>query len=308
MTLKNLYRLLLLFVIILIIDQAIGSFLSYCSLKYKLDNRLELLLNDSLDKDIFIVGSSRALNGYSPEIIESKSDFTCYNLAVSGSNIEFHETQIDLILKAKNKPGKIIYNLDDCATLTDIKGKVIYPIDQFYPYVKYDEINKLVAKRMDKTLWPTYISKTYRNNVNFISSLKYLRTGKEKPSLEINNIDNYGSNLMEGKAKGYENMKFENNNPYKFTGVYLPYKEALERIIKKCNDSKVELIFVNPPIFFKANDNFIDEVKNISKNDVKLLDYSSLFSSNEYFYNYGHLNKKGAVKFSEQLISDIKKN
>jgi hypothetical protein len=308
MTKKNIYRLLVFIILIVIIDRSVGALISNYSLKYRFDNRIGLLLEGSLKKDIFIIGSSRALNGYSPKVIQEETNLSCYNLAVSGSNIEFHETVLDLVLNSKHKPKTIIYNLDDCGTLAAFKGQIIYPMEQLYSYVEYDEINKIVADKMDKKLWTTKVSLTYKHNVNFISAVKYLRGGKEKPSFEINNIDKYGSNLMEGKAKGFEDMVFQNNNPYKFEKSYKPYQQSLENIITKCKSNNVKLILVNPPIFFTKNKGFLEEVSKICNNDAEIIDYAELFASNDYFYNHGHLNKKGAIEFSKQLSKALNKN
>lgn len=305
---NNIYRLLLFLILIVIIDRSVGTLISKYALKYRYDNRIGLLLKDSLKKDIFIIGSSRALNGYSPKVIEEETNLSCYNLAVSGSNIEFHETVLDLILNSKHKPKTIIYNLDDCATLTAFKGQIIYPLEQLHSYVEYDEINEIVADKMDKKLWTTKVSLTYKHNVNFISAVKYLRNGKEKPSFEINNIDEYGSNLMEGQARGFEDMVFQHNNPYKFDKVYVPYQYSLQNIISKCKSNNIELILINPPIFFVKNENFLEEVSKICNNDAEIIDYSELFASNDYFYNHGHLNKNGAIKFSKQLSKVLNKH
>ncbi len=298
---SQLYKILIFVILLITIDRTFGFLVSKLALKYKHDNRLELVINNKLDKDVLIIGSSRALNGICPKTIEQITGFTCYNLGVSGTNIVFHETILDLVLNSKNIPKTIIYTVDDPASLYKFDDLVIYKQEELYPYVYNDFVNHIVSNRLEKENWVTSVSLSYRNNVNFMSAIKYLARGHEVIAPEINNIDDFGSNLMEGFQKGMEDMKYLEEYPYSLTLEDNLYSSTLLNIISKCKKNNIQLILAIPPVYYTPSTKFNKRIKQLANNQCIVLDYSNEFTENKMFYNYGHLNKNGAIKFSEFL-------
>ena len=107
---KTAYKIVLFFLILALIDQVTGRVIAYYALKYKHDKRIGLLIDNQLEKEVLILGSSRALNGIDPETIEKETHLSCYNLALSGSNVTFHETMLDLIIQSKKHPKNYLFN------------------------------------------------------------------------------------------------------------------------------------------------------------------------------------------------------
>lgn len=302
---SQLYKILIFVILLITIDRTLGFLVSKFALKYKHDKRLELVIQNKLDKDILIIGSSRALNGVSPKTIEQITGLTCYNLGVSGTNIVFHETILDLILNSKNIPKTLIYTVDDPASLYKFDDLVIYKQEELYPYVYNDFVNHIVSNRLDKEDWVTSVSLSYRNNVNFMSAIKYLARGHEAIAPEINNIDDYGANLMEGFQMGMEDMKYLEKYPYSLSIEDKLYSSTLQNIISKCKKNNIQLILAIPPVYYTPSSIFNKRIKQLANNQCLVLDYSKEFKENKMFYNYGHLNKNGAIKFSEILSQHI---
>lgn len=298
---SQLYKILIFVILLITIDRTFGFLVSKLALKYKHDNRLELVINNKLDKDVLIIGSSRALNGICPKTIEQITGLTSYNLGVSGTNIVFHETVLDLVLNSKNIPKTIIYTVDDPASLYKFDDLVIYKQEELYPYVYNDFVNYIVSNRLEKENWVTSISLSYRNNVNFMSAIKYIARGHEAIAPEINNIDDFGSNLMEGFQTDMENMKYLEEYPYSLTLEDKLYSSTLMNIISKCKKNNIQLILAIPPVYYTPSTKFNKRIKQLANNQCLVLDYSNEFTENKMFYNYGHLNKNGAIKFSEIL-------
>lgn len=307
MNTKYLYKIILFLILIIVIDRTLGFYILKFALKYKHDKRIELVINNELDKELMILGSSRVLNGLSPSVIEQQTGLTSFNMGVSGTNIVFHETILDLLLKSTHIPKIIIYNIDDPATLYNFDDLVIYKLEELFPYVYNDNINRIVSEHLDKENWVTYLSSTYKNNVNFMSAIKYLTRGHEAIAPEINNIDNYGSVLMDGRQIGMENIKFLETYPYTLDEEYKPYILSLQHIISKCKKNNIQLIMVIPPIYFNPNKEFNKRIKQLANNECVVLDYSGELRDKQFFYNHGHLNKNGAIHFSEMLSKDILK-
>jgi hypothetical protein len=303
---EHIYKLVLFLLIIVLVDQFVGRFIAHYALKYKHDKRIGLLVDNKLDQDIIVLGSSRALNGIDPNTIQKETNQTCFNLALSGSNIEFHETILELILHSKNHPKTIIYNIDDPGTLDNLENEVIYRTEELYPYVYNDFINQTVADRLDKTYWVTKLSPTYHNNVNFMTTVKYFVRGSEKISFEINNIDKYGANLMEGHQKGKENISYQ-KSLYKYENEVPSYVSSFLSIISKCKNNNIQLIMVLPPTFYAPTLKFKKRILELINDQCIVLDYSEKFMDNRLFYNHGHLNKQGAQKFSKLIANQITK-
>lgn len=298
---SQLYKILIFVILLITIDRTFGFLVSKLALKYKHDKRLELVINNKLDKDVLIIGSSRALNGICPKTIEQITGFASYNLGVSGTNIVFHETILDLVLNSKNIPKTILYTVDDPATLYKFDDLVIYKQEELYPYVYNDFVNRIVSNKLEKENWVTTISLSYRNNVNFMSAIKYLARGHEAIAPEINNIDDFGSNLMEGFQMGMEDMKYLEEYPYSLSLEDKLYSSTLMNIISKCKKNNIQLILAIPPVYYTPSRKFNERIKQLANNQCIVLDYSNEFTENKMFYNYGHLNKNGAIKFSEIL-------
>lgn len=307
--LNKVYKIALFFLLIFSIDRTLGYFIEYFSIKYPFDKRIELIINGELNKEILILGSSRALNGIDPETIKNETNKSCYNLAYSGSNVEFHETILDFLIYFGQKPKTLIYNLDDPATLVEQKDNIIYKLEELYPFVYNDYVNETVCNKIDKSIFATNMSWSYRQNVNFIKALKYLFTGKEIPNKEINNINSYGANLMEGVQSGFENMEFKKQDvSYSKLKEYQPNVKSFLRIVEKCESNNIELIFTISPSFFSKNFGFKNRIEQLTNFNYKIYDYSEVFREKDFFYNHGHLNKTGAVEFSKLLTNDILKN
>ncbi len=307
MSKKIIYKLIAFTLIIILIDQGLGHFIAHYAGKYKFDKRIGLLVDNKLDKDIMILGSSRALNGIDPETIQKQTSLSCYNLAINGSNIEFHETMLDLIINSKNHPKIIVYNIDDPATLSGSGHEVVYRKEELFPYVYNEKVNEIVANRLDKSVWATKISPTYHNNINFINAIKYLTRGAEIPSYEINNVNEFGANLMDGHQKGKENLIYQ-KPLFKFNNESAIYTKSLLNIVSKCRKHNIKLIMVFPPIFYAPTPKFEDRIVELTKNECLVINYSEEFKENRFFYNHGHLNRQGAIAFSKLISQQIIKN
>ena len=298
------YRIFLFIFILIFLDQSLGRIIHHFSSNYKYDQRIGKLVDQKLKHDILVLGSSRALNGIDPETIKKQTGLSCFNLAFSGSNVVFHETILDLIIDSKNIPKTIIYTIDDPSTLDDTEKNIIYRKEELYPYIYNDLVNTIVTKKLNKTLLITKISPTYHQNINFINALRYMTRGKEIPNYEINNIDSNGANLMLGHQPGKENIHFT-DAPNEFIKTSTKYAQSFSNIISKCKKNNINLLLVYPAVLFSSHQKFKVEIKKIVKDDTLILDFSTLLKDPIYFYNHGHLNKKGATFLSEKIGEEI---
>ncbi len=292
-------------IMLIVSDQLVGWAISYFAKKQIRDNRIGLVADNKINAQIFVIGSSRALNNYDPEIISAKTGKTCYNLGVSGSNIPFHEFLIKLLAIHHKKPEMIIYNIDDYGTLYS-NDLIIFRKDLLYPFVDNEMINKEVAEQLDKPLIANYLSSTYRQNMNFFKAAGFPFYGREIVDYATTNFDEHGANLLVNEShhpypafisKGYDVSKLT---------IDSDYVRAYQSIQKICRENGIALVLVVPPIFMKNTEGFMDMIQKFTSPEFSLLDYRGSLNDSLYFYNADHMNRKGATYLSEKLGDDLK--
>jgi|GEM_PF-2553039 len=305
---KNRLLHILLFLIILIItDQLIGTAISFFSQKQIRDNRIGLLLDGQINSDIIIVGSSRALNNYNPEIISDATGRSCYNFGLSGSNILYHEAIINLMIHQNKKPSLIIYSVDDHATFYEIPN-IIFRKDVLYPFVYDDEVNKFVSLQLKKNTLATKFSKTYRENMNFVNALKFPIYGQEIVDYKTNHLDRNGANLLimrkEDPPATFRNLKINVDNLH----ISLKYWASFRRIQENCQKTDIKIIFVLPPVYINGYPGFKKILDEAVLNDSPVYDYTNSISDSTLFFNGDHLNNKGADWFTQNLTQHLKEH
>ncbi len=287
------------------LDQFFGFGMSILAPKYKQDTRIEKLINNQINADILIFGSSRALNNFSPNEIKKITGNTCYNLGFSGSNVVFHEEVLKLALKHCAKPKLVIYNLDDPGTLYENSG-ISFRIDALEPYVESNEINEIVCKQTGKYIWPTYFSKSYRHNGNFINSIRYLLKGKEDLDYMVSNIDSLGANLITPAKDAKAPTFIVNRILPKANQLNLSYLNSFKNIQELCAANNIKLVVCFPPLLMKPMAGFKTSIKNLLEGETTSMDYTALFKADpKYFLNPDHLNSKGAIVFSDSVAHQL---
>lgn len=304
MVFRKYLKYIVFFFVLILLDIWTGKQLSNLSKKQKRDTRIEQLLDGKIKSDILILGSSIALNDYSPEIIKKNTGFTCYNLGISGSNPLFHETILDLILLNSHKPKIIIYNIDDYAALYTKDG-VVYRTDMLYPYAENDFVNKKINIELKRSQLATLVSNCYRQNINFINSVKYILKGQEKIDHRINNINEFGACLINKKTVTSEVLHIkEKINLNKLTINEL-YKQALSNIQIKCLKNNIKILFSFPPQYSKPTKGFYNMVTSFKEKNTQIVNLSESLNSPRYFFDEEHLNIDGATYFSKLLSDEL---
>ncbi len=305
MSKKRVFRYLLFVILLVVADRIIGEAISTLSKKQIRDNRIGLLIENKIPAQIYILGSSRALNNYSPEVITAITGKTCYNLGVSGSNIIYHETILDLILTGDTKPEIIIYNIDDYGTLFFAEN-IIFRKDVLYPYIDNDLINKKVSEVLDRNVTATEICDSYRQNINFINALKYLAYGREVADYKTTNFDSLGSNLLVNRPEDKIPVFGQRNYVLPTHIPDTALAGSFYRIQEKCLNNNIHLILTLPPLYTTPSAYFRQEIKKRGIPGVYWLDFTHQMQQAGYFFNSDHMNKTGALLFSDKVGHAIK--
>ncbi len=121
------------------------------------DKRLENVINGEINKEIVILGSSRGSRDLIANQIEQQTGYTTFNLCYPGSNIDFHEFLLRMLLKYNEHPKLILFVVDDYSQLL-MDETILFRLDRMYPLIKYPCIREELVSRGEKN---KYLSKLF---------------------------------------------------------------------------------------------------------------------------------------------------
>jgi len=280
---------------IVLADITIGFCSKYYIKNYPLVGRYQPLdrLIKEVDDDIILIGNSAILNSVNPKIIEDSLSLTCYNGGITGQGVFFFETIIDCILQ-RHTPKMIVIGLRP-EEVGGSLGEGIYDVLKPYYGMGYSSIDNHFNEvcGFDRILLH---SNLLRYNTIWVRVLLYMMFDstsypgngfmpKDKPSRipELKQI-----------AKCEEPVRAK--------------IECIERIIRKCKSMHTQIIICFPPnllIFDKEEIPCVKVIKDLCKKYKvpSIIDYNNRYylSNPELFYDNGHLNKKGADIYSQEI-------
>ncbi|MFC3335527.1 hypothetical protein [Flavobacterium palustre] len=263
----------------------------------ELDKRLEWILEGKMNKKILIFGSSRAQHNLYSDAIQDSLKMTTFNLGYRGCNIDFQLFLLKKALKHNKKPKIVVLTLDDYKTFLPEKT-LQFRYDKLYSLVKYQEItNELIA----------------RNDFSpFAFGWYCARLGKEqflsrKEKTKYDNWTAAGTVLLDFTAADLDKKKY--------SLVHYNIKSELPELISAfkefqhiCQVENIKLYLLVPPNFAYKNKEFVHRVKGLIVNEATKFYYenSNEFEESKYFYDASHLNKKGAILYTNEIIKRLK--
>lgn len=300
---KLIYKISVFILLAFLVDKPIGWGISNLADLRQFDNRIGLLLSGEIKKDIIILGSSKAVNGIAPSIIEAMHNKTAYNLGFSGTNIEFHKL-IFTFLDSTSYPEKIILTLDGNNTLKE-NSNAIFKKDVLYPYIKFDNVLKEITIRSNKNYLASKLLWSYRENQNLFSALEFIKSGVAPPD-ETTGINEYGAILLDSTINHFnEEDIYPKISEYSHEGEDEKFIASLDYIINQCSYHNIDLILIQTPLLKNNITGFNERIVNFIDNRAKFLDFTNALSGDKYFFDNGHLNQRGAVEFSKILAKQI---
>ena len=250
---------------------------------------------ESTRDSVLFFGSSRCLHHYAPTIIEKELGTSCFNTADWGiKNIYFHYGMLGNIL-TRYTPQTIIFEIHPCDWL-DTPFSGIERASSLAPYCGMsdacDEMLKLTGY-----YWPCMLSHVYR----YTGNLPTLLTGK------------LGS--MDRSLKGWKPM----DGVLDTTGVKAeeyPFPvdqqrvSILERFISDCQQHHIQLIMIESPMYVCSQEDVFSFPRELAaKYQVPFLDHyrdSDFVGHADLFFDFGHLNRKGAELYSAKIAKELK--
>lgn len=249
---------------------------------------------DQLVTDVLIIGSSRCVRHYNPQIVTDSLGLSCYNAGQMGNGIILNYGRFRMI-KERKQPSVIIYDLHPYFDLLVGEDNHRY-LTWLKSHYERDGIAE-IFESIDKTEKYKMLSKMYRYNSRWVEML----------------ID-YAHPITEARKDGYsplhgelDRMKLRINHDnansnYSFDELKEDY---INKLIEEAKGSRV--IFVVSPIWYGMDTLQFQPVKDLCKEKrIQFIDFANnakYVHNDRYFEDGNHMNEIGADEFTRDLVS-----
>jgi len=276
---------------------------------------LNFLIKDSSYHDLVIIGNSRSWNHFNPRIIDSITSQNSLVIGLDGSDIPFFLMGIKKYIQSHPKPKTIVVPID----FTSINTQTIP-----YNFLEYYEF--LNDTTVANTLGSYFTRFTFKcSYYYYLSQLLLVKNDEEKLKLNglFSPISATDSTLPANLTyKGFfspsDTLDLHHLQQIKPFNEELSseFNSTMNEIINCCNKNQVQLIFVQAPFFYKTQNivlNYQDIENQISQlaraSNCIFWDFDTMKISYQTncFFNFMHLNNKGANAFSKAFAIELAK-
>lgn len=251
-----------------------------------------------VNKELIILGSSRANHHYSDSVLQADLQKKYYNGGIDGEFFVYSYAMLHGITK-RYKPSLLIMDVNP-----DALSNRIYNSNssaKLRPYYREDKFYLDIAGRFDPYEKIKAVSKIFPFNGKLFSIIY--------GNLKTDPTDTIGYFPLLGSK---DSAVFFNKKAVK----PVANDPKLERIFDEClhmaKFNNINLVMIISPLFeYRAEDDAsVNKMKELcTKHKIPLLDFghSPNFSGKkELFYDIDHLNHEGAVLFSKELAQKLK--
>lgn len=254
--------------------------------------RFSKLYNGDIDTDILVLGSSRGVSLYTPDIQE-KTGLRAFNLSYNGMSMVIARDIFCDFLQHNNHPSILALEISNLHINDDLVNNLKIYKD------RSRRISNLLKLMNYKVFIATNISNLYKfNSEYFLRSLYYL--GKQ---------DQTWANRYTINMDFVEKIRHKDRNSYGFADIRKESLSALNDILELASKHHIEVrLLVSPylPFIVKDNREYIAWKYQVEKNTSGsgIWDYSSRVSDLSYFADDKHLNIKGSKYLTTLMITD----
>lgn len=296
---KFLFKVLLFFACVVVMDLAFGQYFSFLRTHAKGGStaNCEYIANRATD-DIIILGSSRATHHYVPQIIEDSLGMSCYNCGEEGNGVVLAYGRLKMLTN-RYKPKLVLYELTPGYDYGTKEPNNKY-LGYLRAYYNKEGISELFDDFDDNLSWLKMRSKMYQN------------TSRLLPDLfdNVSYRDNHkGYEPLSGQIKDTTIQRNSSDNKeMAIDSLKLSY---VENVIKLCQNEQILVIFIISPRYgMKEIDMSIYEpaLSLCQKHGVPVYNYiccPSISEHPEFFQDEGHMNSNGAEKYTNLLVKNV---
>ncbi|MBK8339005.1 MAG: hypothetical protein IPK99_02880 [Flavobacteriales bacterium] len=261
------------------------------------DTRLQRLLDDRIDADLLVLGSSRASRDVVPHVIEERTGIKGFNLGYPGCSIEFQEFLLDHALALSHPPRIVLLVVDDPALL--IPTTADFRLDRCFPLAGYDDVNKQICAHTGKSLALTQAFASYRIK----ESIHHLW---DPPQVGIYDTLDADGAMLTGLRSAEMDLAVFGPHPRKYPTKHESpmLRDTLLRMLQRCKARGVRVVIIHPPDFREPRAPFIERVAELAAGKADIYHYNSTepaYRDPDRYFDMVHLDREGAHVFSKEL-------
>ena len=298
MTMAQFLKKVLLFTVAFLVFEKVSYFLLAMAPSSLYDNRVGLVLEGKVNKDVIVMGSSRGMRGVIASQIVDSTGLSAYNLCHVGADLAFQAFMLRTLVKFNDTPKVVMLVVDDPIQLWDHE-MYNFRSDLLVPYTQYHYITDELIRRDLRHPIARYVftARLSQRNFNLEIDPDDLKDGMwgcgSKP------LDAYG------REQDYAKYDFA-YDPSK----ELPWKiVALRKIERFCERNGIQFILVYPPNFKVFNQDFVDRLRFFASPSTLHCVYdhtNPAYDDTRRFFDADHLHISGARIFTNELIAFLR--
>lgn len=272
--------------------------------------KVNLVMSHIIDPNVLIIGSSVSEVGFNIDVLEKKLQTKAYNLAIDGTPILKSEFLIDEFLTYTKNCDTIIIGLASfsLSNTGDIHSPERFLAHKSNKFVKHN-IKKLYPKLHTKIAYIPFYSFVLANHTYYKNAIVGLKN-------ILSSNDMIKSDSLKGFVPHnatYLNTHYKNDDLIKLYFSEESITQFKDILVKIKNHNITPILVITPMHKNGQNafENYSDypDLVNLIANETntQILDFSNseITQYEDYFYNNGHLNVTGALKFSTSLSDSL---
>jgi len=268
------------------------------------------IMSGTVNADVVVTGSSRAMLQYDPRAIEAATGLSAFNLGRNGSQTDMQVAFFKAYLNHNRRPKIVIHNLDAFSFVT---SREIFDAAQYMPYLSdpaiYAASEKINSKTWRSRYIPLYGYVVEDMNFTWLRGLAgfFGWTPREDFFLGFNPRHTIWTGDFE---------KYREDHPQGVRFAIEPEGvRDMEDLAQTCKENGIQLIYVYAPEYSEMQELTANRAEIFAQFDrlsdrfgIPIWDFSGWKhnSDKSYFYNSQHLNARGAEAFSSDLAVRLK--
>ncbi len=301
---KFLSKIVLFIFCVVLLDLIYGALFSTLRSNAKggITHKIEYIANASKD-DIIVLGSSRAVHHYNPQILEDSLGLTCYNCGEKGNGIVLAYARFKMITQ-RHKPKLILYEVTpdfDYGVGADNRKYLSY----LRPYYSNKEIRNIFNDFDDDLSWLKMQSRAYQNTSKIVHNI----------ADNIIPTDNKSGFMpLEGSiTKDYVITNSQSAPKIEVDSLKYAY---VEKLIVESKEMGIPIIFLSSPLYKcnqYSNPGPVYDYEPAKKLCIYYnIPYWDMFmeptiiNNPLYWHDGGHMNSVGANAFTKLIVNRIR--
>lgn len=237
--------------------------------------------------DYVFLGSSRTANHIVPDIVTALTGKKALNLGVEGAGLADNLLTLKMLIDRKIEIKHLYLQVDYVYNSSDV---TLLGNTDALPFIHDDVVSTHLKGKM-KDFYPCYYIPFYRYMVSD-HRLGVREAGmslaRRAPRTDLQT----GYVALEGHT---------DSGPVKLPREIARSNTSLDEILSICKSRKIRLTLFCAPFYPGTDTAYISALK---KRLPGFHDFSGTITNPQLFYNSGHLNREGALKFTEMLIRE----